>query len=314
MPLDIAQMIKQVLAGHSRTLSKTISLIENEADQAMPLLDALYKYTGNAYRIGITGPPGAGKSTLVSLLAEQFSDQGKTVGIIAVDPTSPFSGGAILGDRIRMEDLSKRKGIFIRSMAIRNHFGGLSKSAKQVADVLDAAGKNIIIFETVGVGQSELDVARAADTTVVVLVPESGDGVQVMKAGLLEIAEVLVVNKADRENAGLLANELDQMLNLREAGWRPPVIKSIAIRSEGIQALGEAIASHRDFLMKENRLQNKRRQRLVQDIQELVEEGLRKSVLPEKDNLEIRRQIDAVLSKKTSPYRLSEVILQKSVS
>lgn len=260
--------------GERSVIARAISLVENEDPEAGRLLRDVYPRTGRAYRVGITGPPGAGKSTITSRLARHYRAEGRSVGIIAVDPTSPFTGGALLGDRVRMSDVESDDGVFIRSMASRGSLGGLSRKAAEAADVLDAAGMEIVIFETVGVGQSELDIAGAADTTAVVLVPESGDSIQAMKAGLMEIADFFVLNKADRAGAEQAVMSLKLILQFRHArGWVPEVIQTVAHEGRGTAELAEMIARHRAFLAGGG-LADRRRARLADRIRQLVTEHL----------------------------------------
>ncbi len=231
--MSTQELLRRFAGGDRAALSKIITLVENHASAFPEVLDSLYPKTGRAYRIGVTGPPGAGKSTLVSGLVQVIRAKESLVGVIAVDPTSPFTGGALLGDRIRMQDIGTDPGVFVRSMATRGSLGGLAEAAGDVADVMDAFGKDVVITETVGVGQCELDVAEACYTTVVVIVPESGDSIQAMKAGLMEIADVLVINKSDREGADRIARQTRAMIELRgeRNGWIPPVVCTIVTES-----------------------------------------------------------------------------------
>ncbi len=271
----VTDLIARVKAGDRRAAARAISIVEDEARGSEELTAGLYPHVGTARRIGITGPPGAGKSTLVQALALELRSQGKTVGVVAVDPTSPFSGGAILGDRIRMQDHAVDPGVFIRSLATRGHLGGLSRATAEVVQVLDAMGKDLVLVETVGVGQDEIEIAGLAHTVVVVAVPGLGDDVQAIKAGVLEIADVFAVNKADREGADRTVRDLQMMLELRRSTaarpgldhdaahqltqttawdphdpgyWEPPIVKTVATQGEGIEDLAAAVARHREHL------------------------------------------------------------------
>ncbi len=258
-------------------LSKVISLVENE--QAGEIADLISRHTGRAYRIGFTGPPGSGKSTLVGVIAKALAEQSKKIGILAVDPTSPFTGGAILGDRLRMNEAALHPNIFIRSMATRGSTGGLVRTSYQAADVMDAYGMDVIIFETVGVGQSEIDIVRHADTTVVVLVPESGDGVQAMKAGLMEIADVFVINKSDHVQADFIKKELEAAVELRThdaAAWMPKVTKSIAVENAGTEDVLKLINEHKDFLTVSGKLTGRRKERIKYELLKLIDEKIQR--------------------------------------
>ena len=293
-------------------LARAISMVENDFPEAEEILNRIFPLTGSSFRLGITGPPGAGKSTLTSKLARAFRTEDKRVGIVAVDPTSPFSGGAVLGDRIRMNDLLTDPGIFIRSMATRGSLGGLSKTAQDVADLMDAAGMDMVILETVGVGQAELDIARASDTTLVVLVPESGDSIQAMKAGLMEIADIFVINKSDREGANKIRIELELMLELRPQNmeWTPPIVNTIANRGKGIEKLSQTIAQHREFLIRKEGLHDKRYHRALEKIHTLVQSKLEKEFWNSRRHRKLEQEIENIVNIRKSPKALVEELFK----
>jgi LAO/AO transport system kinase len=254
--------VGRLLAGDKRSLSRVLSWVENNYPEGREAMRELYSHTGRAHIIGITGPTGCGKSTLAGALAREYRRQDKTVGIVAIDPTSPFSHGAILGDRIRMQDLTSDPGVFIRSMATRGALGGLAATTNDIVNVMDAAGKEVIIVETVGAGQDEVEIAGTAHTTIVVNIPGAGDDMQAIKAGILEIADVLVVNKADLPQADAVFKQLHIYADLqRNAGWNVPIVKTVAYKDKGIAELMEAIEKHREFLGESGRLDDMLRER-----------------------------------------------------
>lgn len=305
----------RLIRGDRKAAARLISMIENEAAESLDMLREIFRFTGKAYRIGITGPPGVGKSTLVDVLTASLVKEEQSVGIIAVDPTSPFSGGALLGDRVRMSDIGMLEGVFIRSMATRGNLGGLAKTTSEAADVLDALGKDIILLETVGVGQSELDVVEAADTTIVVLMPESGDSVQAMKAGLMEIADLFVVNKADREGADHAVREIETVLEMvrKEHGWKVPVLKTVASEGRGIDELKGMIRSHHQFLKANGGLAARRRRRIRSAIAGIIQEKVMARVWnhPQMEIM-LKGKIEAIAAGEGTPYSAAEELLEKA--
>jgi LAO/AO transport system kinase len=304
------EFLKKVLSGQKQAVAKLISQVENESDGYQDKLDSLYSYTGNAYRIGITGAPGSGKSTLTNQLTRMIRKENVKVGIIAVDPTSPFTGGAVLGDRLRMNEVILDQGVFIRSMATRGYLGGLAAKTTEVADILDAAGYDYIIYETVGVGQVELDIAEAADSTIVMIVPEGGDIIQGMKSGLMEIGDLFVVNKYDRPGSDRMKTDLEYVLHLKEVqdGWMPKVLATVANKNKGTDQVWSEIKSHREFLLKNEQLQLKRRTRIRKRLELLIRDQIEQAFWDEKR----RKKLKDYLANETdsvSPYKVARNLL-----
>jgi LAO/AO transport system kinase len=306
-----ATIADQLRSGDPRALARAISVVENRQPGCSELLKELFPHTGHGRVIGLTGAPGAGKSTLVDQLAKHYRKENHTVGIIAVDPTSPYTGGAILGDRIRMQDHHADPGIFIRSMATRGSLGGLARTTADVATVLDAAGRDLIMIETVGVGQDEVDIVRLADITVVILVPGMGDDVQTIKAGIMEIADIFVINKSDRDGAERVEREILSMqsLAIRKDGWTPPIVKTVASEGAGTGELAEAISAYEAYLKKANLLIRKNVENWRQRLIEMLRDAMLEKVRAQIDDAQLDRYAAEVAEHRRDPYSLVEEIV-----
>lgn len=307
--------MERLLAGDRRAAARLISLLENDASQAPRLVAALYPHTGRAHIVGVTGSAGTGKSTLVSELTKKIRARGEKVGIVAVDPTSPFSGGALLGDRIRMQDLSTDEGVFIRSMATRGSLGGLARATGDAVKVLDVLGQDLIFIETVGAGQSEVEIARAAHTVVVVVAPGLGDEIQAIKAGLFEIADLFVVNKADREGTEGAVATLNYLLDMNQAEgdrWRPPILKTVAIRGEGVEAVVDALKEHLGYLKESGQLELRNRERSEEEVKRILEEAFLGRLLSRLKEGEWERMMIRLAAREVDPYTAAEKLLESS--
>jgi len=305
------QWVERLRAGDARALARAISTVENRAPGWAELLKALFPHTGKARIIGLTGSPGAGKSTLVDQLAKHCRKENHTVGIIAVDPSSPYTGGAILGDRIRMQDHFSDSGIYIRSMATRGSLGGLARTTADVATILDASGRDLVMIETVGVGQDEIDIVRLAEITVVILVPGMGDDVQTIKAGIMEIADIFVINKSDREGAERVEREIRalQSLVMRNDHWTPPIVKTVASEGAGIQDLAAAIAQYEAYLKKENRLAQRNIDNWKERLVEMIRDAILDKARAQLGDGQMTRYAAEVAEHKRDPYTLVEEIV-----
>jgi len=311
--ININELISGILSQNTLDIAKAISIVENSTIESHSLLSKIYQYTGKAHRIGITGPPGSGKSTLTDCLIKSFTDLGKSVAIIGIDPSSPFTDGAFLGDRIRMMKHFENPNVFIRSMATRGSLGGLANKSREVADIFDASGYDVIIFETVGVGQIELDVMNATDSILVVLVPESGDDIQMMKSGLMEIADLFVINKADRDGTNKLFIALNQVLSLRNnnADWFPLIQKTIATKNEGIKELTEEICKHFNIISNNGELSHKSEKRYSHLTHQLISQKQKIGFWDEKKKNELTEQLKMPITERKSPYQLSDEMYNK---
>jgi LAO/AO transport system kinase len=302
--------LERLLGGDERALARAISLVEDRDPRARGLIERVFPHTGGAYRLGITGPPGVGKSTLVDRLVPGLLADHRRIGILACDPSSPFSQGALLGDRIRMRSLAREEGVFIRSMATRGALGGLARAAFEASLLLEAAGFGLIIFETVGVGQAEVEIVEAADTVIVVLTPQSGDAIQAMKAGLMEIADILVVNKADLGGADAALQNLESALSLAPREWKPPVIRAAAEKGEGIPELKRAIDRHRLYL-EGGPLSERRRARLRGFLRRIIAEELERRLWEGQGPAALDRKAEELLARRASPYQMAEELLKE---
>ncbi|GES30654.1 methylmalonyl Co-A mutase-associated GTPase MeaB [Streptomyces angustmyceticus] len=311
--VDVPQLVEQARQGRPRAVARLISLVEGASPELREVMAALAPLTGNAYVVGLTGSPGVGKSTTTSALVTAYRKTGKRVGVLAVDPSSPFSGGALLGDRVRMSEHASDPGVYIRSMATRGHLGGLAWAAPQAIRVLDAAGCDVVLVETVGVGQSEVEIASQADTSVVLLAPGMGDGIQAAKAGILEIGDVYVVNKADRDGADATARELNHMLGLGESrtpgDWRPPIVKTVAARGEGVDEVVEALEKHRAWMEERGVLAERRRSRAAHEVETIAVTALRERIGDLRGDQRLDALAERIVSGETDPYRAADELV-----
>ncbi|RSN65379.1 methylmalonyl Co-A mutase-associated GTPase MeaB [Amycolatopsis sp. WAC 04182] len=312
--LDIDELVGRARDGVPRAIARLLSLVEDAHPRLPEVAAKLTPHTGHARVVGLTGPPGVGKSTSTSALLTALRTRGLRVGVLAIDPSSPFSGGALLGDRIRMTEHATDPGVFIRSMATRGHLGGLSWATPQAVRVLDAAGFDVVLIETVGVGQSEVDVVKLADTTVVLLAPGMGDGIQAAKAGVLEIADVFVVNKADREGADATVHDLKQMISLvrreiRGPSWRQPIVRTVASRGEGVEDVVRALDEHHDWLVQRDELPRRRAARARDEVEAIAVQRLRAEIVDLRSGDRLTELAERVVARKLDPFAAAEELI-----
>ena len=315
------ERVEKILQGDIRTAARLIRDIDDHIPSSREVLKALYPYTGKAYVLGISGFPGVGKSTLVDQMIQAYRENGKSLGVLAVDPTSPFTGGAILGDRVRMQRHGTDPEVFIRSLATRGHFGGLTRSTRSVIDVLDAMGKDMILVETVGVGQDEVDIVTTAHTTIIVLIPGMGDDIQAIKAGILEVADIFVVNKADRDGLEKTVRELQTMLDMSvqggaKGGWQPPIVATEALNNRGIPELLEKIEAHKAFLFDhaETHLRTHLRKKAFSELVDTIKESFVAKMIDDlKHSDDFEKMIDDLVEKRTDPFSLCERIMKERI-
>ncbi|EEB73940.1 methylmalonyl Co-A mutase-associated GTPase MeaB [Thermococcus sp. AM4] len=314
--MTLEPLIQSALSGDKKAIARLITLVENDEEKARKIIRRIYPHTGRAYVVGITGPPGSGKSTLLDKLIKLARNEGHKVGVIAIDPTSPFTGGALLGDRLRMQRHSTDPGVFIRSMATRGSLGGLAKATNDAVKVLDAAGYDLIFVETVGVGQIEVDIVKTADTVVLVTVPGLGDEVQAIKAGLMEVADIFAINKADREGTEMVYLELKMALEFerekwRQIGWEPPIVETTAFTLKGVRPLWEAIKRHRKHMEESGRLRERRAFRAREEVKTIIASTIASKVEERLAKGEAKELIEEVVERKLDPYSASQIVMEK---